>query len=142
MILASDIQTLLFENKHLIDSITSPLKNKYTYSIKNKSDSWSKIKHLSSSIKSKEDLYKSQVYPAFESAKDEYDKILNLTGVNLLKNWGILGSDIYSAEVSNDMVQLSPDSRTTGSPQSKDKKEKTVNVSDINNCKTWPLNLI
>ena len=124
----------LFENKYLIESSISLLKNSFTYSIKNKSDSSSKMKNLYSNITNNEEIYKTQIYPALKNAKDKYDQILTLSGTNLLINWGILETEINSSELNNSEVD-SP-LKLENCPKQNDKlRTQSIKTDDKSKCK-------
>lgn len=124
---------LLLENKYIIDTKSSAAQNKFTYSIRYKGDGSSKAKGLASKLEKKEELYQSKIVPEFEAAKNEYDKILNSNGTDLLSYWGNLGKDLDNEDILS-AIKQSPKSSEPNYLK-KDKKSKTVRASDVHNCK-------
>ena len=104
-----EIRLLLLENKYIIDHKTSSAQNKFTYSVRYKGDGSSKVKNITSKLDKKEELYQTKVVPDYESAKYEYEKILNSTGIELLNNWGILGSEFDWEDILNSLKQPQSD---------------------------------
>lgn len=96
-----EIITSLLANKHVIDTFETASQNKFTFSVKYKSDGLTKLKNLALKVQKKEELYANKVLPEYNSASEDYNKMLKFTGVDLLQDCGIFGENSQGSELSD-----------------------------------------
>lgn len=132
------LKSVLFTSKHYMDNLTTRNENVYTFSIKYKSDAASKIKSLQTKVEKKEEKLNNIIIPGFTRAQTDLENILSLRGVELIKNWGIFGSDMYNQEISDTVADVIESGHSKNALK-KDHKSKTMANLSMNVYKVHKL---
>jgi len=92
-ITASIISQNLHSNINITDNISTSLLNHFTLCIRNKTEVNPKLYNYRSKIEKFESMML-EVEPPYNEARSKFEKFLNLKGIDLLNEWGILGENI------------------------------------------------
>lgn len=117
---ASIICQNLHSNGSLTDNISTSLSNHFTLCIKDKTEVNPKLTNYRSKIQKLETQLE-EVEPPYKEARANFEKILNLKGVELLQEWGVCGDDI----------KLVKKSKTTKLPIEEDIKIEETKIHEL-----------